>query len=113
MELIILSLTGVLGVGLRYLIGPMFWQGIPLGLLLVNTLGCFGIAYVYSSALFSAFSKMLIAIGFMGGLTTFSSYIWISLEMMKAGQWFLAFVLFSLSHLLGFAAAALGLWVNR
>lgn len=80
--LLLLMLAGGLGSGLRYFIG--LWgrgvvdNGWPLGTLLANLLGAFLIG-VASAALIqgrwlSEEAGLVITTGFLGGLTTFSSF---------------------------------------
>lgn len=61
-----------LGGSLRYFLSLIFNSPYPT--LIANYLGCFGIAAAYKS-LTTTSLKLLIITGFLGGLTTFSSFI--------------------------------------
>jgi CrcB protein len=90
--------------------------GFPLGTLAVNVVGGFliGMALVWFRLHQEATNgRLLIVTGFLGGLTTFSSFSGESLLLLQAGQVPLA-VLHSAAHLLGaLAAVALGWWLGQ
>src|SRR5579884_4281142 len=77
-----ICLAGALGTGARYGIG--LWAGrtlgadFPYGTLIVNVAGCFLIAAVthvaLTTTLISPTLRMTLTTGFMGGLTTYSSF---------------------------------------
>jgi len=57
--------------------------------------------------------RLLWVTGFLGGLTTFSSFSGESLVLLQRGEWALA-VAHALAHLFGsLACAALGFWLAR
>ena len=90
--------------------------GFPLGTLAVNVVGGFliGLALVWFRQHPDQTSGRLFAVtGFLGGLTTFSSFSGESLALLQAGQVPLA-LLHSAAHLLGaLAPVALGWWLGR
>nr|WP_115018910.1 CrcB family protein [Synechococcus sp. UW140] len=57
--------------------------------------------------------QLLLGIGFCGSLTTFSSWMVNSVELIASGQWVEALGLIGLTLGLGVGAAALGFWVGR
>ena len=72
-----ICLAGAAGTGARYLVAlwaaQRFGSSFPYGTLIVNLVGCFGLAAVMHAALTLSWSPTLrsaIAIGFIGGLTT-------------------------------------------
>lgn len=86
--------AGAVGCGLRYLVGvaatarlPM---GFPYGTLIVNLVGSFLIALVMEIAIrntdFSPTLRLAITTGFLGGLTTYSSFNYESSQMLLNGQ---------------------------
>ena len=52
--------------------------------------------------------RLLLAVGVLGGFTTFSSFAWESITHVNDGQWTVALLYIVLSNTLGFAAAILG-----
>lgn len=76
-----ICLAGAAGTGSRYLIGvwtaQRYGSAFPYGTLVVNLVGCFAIAGLMHAALVLAWSptfRAAITIGFLGGLTTYSSF---------------------------------------
>jgi fluoride exporter len=76
-----ICLAGAAGTGCRYLIAQWtaqrFGSAFPYGTLIVNLVGCFAIASVMHAALMLSWSptvRSAITIGFIGGLTTYSSF---------------------------------------
>ena len=90
--------------------------GFPLGTLAVNVVGGFliGVALVWFHLHPEATNgKLLIVTGFLGGLTTFSSFSGESLLLLQSGQVPLA-LLHSAAHLLGaLLAVAIGWWLGQ
>ncbi|WP_371816805.1 fluoride efflux transporter CrcB [Rhizobacter sp. AJA081-3] len=86
------------------------WAGFPLGTLFVNAVGglLIGMALAWFERSPNEMLRLLLVTGFLGGLTTFSSFSAESLLLLQRGQWGLA-AGHSLAHLLGaLACAALG-----
>jgi CrcB protein len=76
-----ICLGGAAGTGARYLIAVwaarQFGSAFPYGTLIVNLSGCFAIAAVMQAAATLSWSPTLraaVTIGFLGGLTTYSSF---------------------------------------
>jgi CrcB protein len=76
-----ICLAGAAGTGARYLVAlwaaQRFGSAFPFGTLIVNLVGCFAIAAVMHAALTLTWSPTIrsaITIGFIGGLTTYSSF---------------------------------------
>ncbi|HEY4068691.1 MAG TPA: fluoride efflux transporter CrcB [Burkholderiaceae bacterium] len=91
------------------------WGGFPLGTLLVNCLGglLIGVALAWFSRSPNELLRLLLVTGFLGGLTTFSSFSGESLVLLQRGQWALAFG-HSAAHLFGsLGCAALGFWLMQ
>ena len=63
--------------------------------LAVNLLGCLAIGLLYGLAesrdWLSNATRWLVLVGFLGSFTTFSTFSWNSFEMMREGQFLLAF----------------------
>ncbi|HLO96665.1 MAG TPA: fluoride efflux transporter CrcB [Burkholderiaceae bacterium] len=91
------------------------WTGFPLGTLLVNVLGGFmiGMALEWFGRMPNEMARLLLVTGFLGGLTTFSSFSGESLSLLQRGDFGLALA-HTLIHVLGsLLAAAAGLALMR
>jgi fluoride exporter len=81
-QFLLVCAAGALGTGMRYLIGLLAARYLgaefPYGTLTVNVVGCFLIAFVMqvglSSTMISPSTRITITTGFIGGLTTYSSF---------------------------------------
>ena len=87
-----ICLGGAAGTGVRYLVALWAAQRLgsafPYGTLFVNLVGCFLISAVMHAALTLAWSPTLrsaIAIGFIGGLTTYSSFNYETSRLLEEG----------------------------
>jgi CrcB protein len=89
-QLILIFLGGGTGSVLRALVAR--WMApfsFPFGTLLVNVLGCFLIGFLYAlfgRQLLSDQSRLVLAVGFCGGFTTFSTFSNESLHLLRSGQ---------------------------
>lgn len=91
------------------------WAGFPLGTLLVNCVGglLIGMALAWFERTPNELLRLLIVTGFLGGLTTFSSFSGESLLLLQRGQYAMALG-HSVAHLLGsLICAALGFGLMR
>jgi CrcB protein len=87
-----ICLAGSAGTGARYLVALWAAQRLgsafPFGTLIVNLVGCFAIAAVMHAALTLSWSPTLrsaITIGFIGGLTTYSSFNYETSRLLEEG----------------------------
>jgi CrcB protein len=87
-----ICLAGAAGTGARYLIAlwtaQRFGSAFPYGTLIVNLVGCFAIAAVMHAALLLSWSptvRSAITIGFIGGLTTYSSFNYETTRLLEEG----------------------------
>ena len=87
-----ICLAGAAGTGTRYLVAlwaaQRFGSAFPYGTLIVNLLGCFGIAAVMHAALALSWSptvRSAVTIGFIGGLTTYSSFNYETTRLLEEG----------------------------
>jgi CrcB protein len=87
-----ICLAGAAGTGTRYLIAlwaaHRFGSAFPFGTLIVNLVGCFAIAAVMHAAVTLSWSPTLrsaITIGFIGGLTTYSSFNYETTRLIEDG----------------------------
>jgi len=118
--LLAIGIGAVLGAWLRWGLGYWLnarWPTLPLGTLVANLAG--GYLIGVAIALFGMhpavppFWRLMFVTGFLGGLTTFSTFSAESLVMLQAGSWRSALI-HSALHLLGsLAAAAVGVTTIR
>ncbi len=120
--LLLVGIGGALGSIGRYagsLYGKRLFptEGFPVGTFLVNILGCFLIGLIYGAAeengRISSEAKLLLATGFCGGFTTFSTFSHESLTLLHGGQYGQLFLYITLSILLGIGFAFVGVWLGR
>ncbi|ACF45250.1 MAG: fluoride efflux transporter CrcB [Prosthecochloris sp.] len=88
---------GFAGASARYLIAvalSSFATGFPMATMLVNVLGCFLIGMIselsLTTSLLPSELRLLLATGFCGGFTTFSSYMYEISALLKDGELFYA-----------------------
>lgn len=115
-----ICLAGAAGTGTRYLVAlwaaQRFGTAFPYGTLLVNLSGCFLIALVMQSAATIAWPPTLrsaITVGFIGGLTTYSSFNYESTRLAQEGASDLAAVNAVVTILGCFIAGWLGVLTSR
>ncbi len=115
-----ICLAGAIGTGARYLIAvwaaQRFGSAFPYGTLLVNLIGCFVIAAVMHLALtlgWSATLRTTITIGFIGGLTTYSSFNYETMRLIEEGALMTAAANLALTLLGGLMAGWLGVVMAR
>lgn len=117
-NILLVIVGGGLGSACRYLFsflaGKCFGNNFPIGTLGVNLIGCFLIGLVFSLAERSVISptiRLLFMTGFLGGLTTFSTYALESSNFMLNGEFLTALsniALNNLGGLLGFSRTLVG-----
>ena len=99
-----------LGSAVQRLSGPFF----PAGTLFVNVVGCFLLGVVMALVpdrpflSTSAETRAFLAIGFLGSFTTFSTFGWETMGLLRDGRVLAAAANAGLSLLLGLAAIWLG-----
>jgi CrcB protein len=115
-----ICVAGAAGTGTRYLIAvwaaQRFGTLFPFGTLIVNIAGCFAIAAVMHAALTLSWSPTLrsaITIGFLGGLTTYSSFNYETTRLLEEGATRTAIVNATATILGAFAAGWLGVLFAR
>jgi CrcB protein len=120
-RLLWVCLGGAVGTGARYLVslwaGQRFGTVFPWGTFIVNVTGCFLIGLLMQVALsvasFPVNLRFALTTGFLGGLTTYSSFTWETTQLAQDGARGAALMNFALTTVAGFGAAVLGLMVAR
>ncbi len=117
---LLVFIGGGIGSVLRYLISKSFntyFAYFYLGTFLVNILGCLFIGLIlglsFKGNYLSENQILILATGFCGGFTTFSTFAFEKHALLTAGELFhFSFYLIS-SIVVGIAAVALGLWLAK
>jgi CrcB protein len=120
-KLLLVCAGGAIGSGARYLVGTWAGQawgsGFPWGTLIVNLVGSFLIGVVMVLGLetgaLSVDARMFLAVGVMGGFTTYSSFNHETLSLAQRGQWGLAAAYVGVTLLGGWLAGLAGLLLAR
>ena len=117
---LIVCAGSAVGGGARYLVsmwaGERFGTAFPYGTLIVNLVGCFLITLVMHVAAATQMSmnlRLLLTTGFMGGLTTYSSFDFETTTLFQNGSHGSASLNLVLTVGGCFAAGLLGLLVGR
>ncbi len=116
-----ICLGGAIGTGVRYLVG--LWAGerfsspLSFATLVVNVAGCFLIALVMHVAIklgaFPVTLRLALTTGFMGGLTTYSSFNYETSKLLAEGAPHLAAVNVGVTLIACLAAGFLGVVAAR
>lgn len=117
----LLALAGAAGTlsrfGISTLSVRLFGTAFPFGTLAVNLAGCFLFGWFWALAaerrLVGDEARLIILTGFLGGLTTFSSFAFESSDLLRKNQWGLAALNVLLENGLGIAAVFAGLALGR
>lgn len=120
-QLVYIALFGALGCLTRYLLSGWAYQllgrGFPYGTLVVNVTGAFliGLAMEFSirSALVPPALRVAFTIGFLGGLTTFSTFSFETFRLLEEGAFVIAFLNVIISVITCLACTWLGIVVAR
>ena len=98
-------------------------EGFPLGTFSANLLGCFVIGVIacflssseslHETLLMPEHYRLLLAVGFCGGFTTYSSFVLELTAMWHRNEFVMPFVYFAATTIGGFAAFYLGLALTR
>lgn len=112
---------GAVGASLRYLVSGLVYQRLgtsfPYGTLAVNVVGCFLIGLVMSVTedrfIINQNFRLFLTVGMFGGFTTFSTYSYESLVLLRDGQGVYAIMNLAGSVVAGLAAVYLGSVAGR
>ena len=116
-----LFLGGGAGTIARYIFSGCVYQWLgprfPFGTLAVNLLGCFLIGFfavlIEEKFMFSPEVRLLITVGFLGGFTTFSTFIFETASLIRDGQTLTAFVNILASVCIGFLVFRFGVLLGE
>ena len=125
-NLLLVFIGGGLGAVCRYIstthIGALFGTYFPFGTLFVNTLGSLLMGFIMGSLIFltektglrlAEPARLLLTVGFLGGVTTCSSFSRETVTLLEGGSFFYAAMNIAANLGLCFLAAFLGLSLAR
>jgi CrcB protein len=118
---LLITLGGGLGTLLRYLTSVLAarWLGteFPYGTLIVNLSGAFVIGLVQAlsteALLIPDTTRLFLTTGMMGGLTTYSTFSYETVQLVERGSWHLAGLNVVVTTALCLALCVLGMGVGR
>ncbi len=121
LEILLVAVGGGIGSTTRYLVSnwaaERFGAGFPYGTLIVNVVGCFIIGafmtMVTERFIVSPYWRLLFTVGFVGGMTTFSSFSYETLHLLEYADGMTAFYNMGLNLILGFLATWMGIGAAR
>ncbi len=115
-----IGIAGAIGATARYLLGRLVAERthsqLPWGTLLINISGAFLIGLVFTATthhLLSTAEQSILATGFLGGYTTFSTMSWEGTQLLRGRSYRLSVVYLSSSVILGLTAVTLGFALGR
>jgi CrcB protein len=121
MQVVWIGLAGALGTLARYFVSVWaaraIGTGFPYGTLIVNVVGCFliaAIAYVAAATtLLSSSMRVTLMTGFVGGLTTYSSFNFETTRLFQERAWTQGFLNVGVTLALCFVSGLLGITAAR
>jgi len=114
--LLIIGSGSFIGGVARYIVSRFIQNGVissfPFGTIVVNIIGCFLIGLIYGISergnMMNAEWRIFLTVGFCGGFTTFSTFAYENVSLLRDGNFFLFALYTSLSVFLGLLATYLG-----
>lgn len=118
--ILLVAAGGALGAICRYgiatLAARLFGSGFAWGTLLVNLAGCLLIGVIYAvvdqRAVPGPGARLFFMTGFLGALTTFSTYALESVQFARVGEYGPFLTNLAANNLGGIAFALIGLWIG-
>lgn len=119
-DILWVSIGAVLGANLRYgisrLLGRLTQADFPFATLTVNVTGSLllGMFFMWARHRMDLDLRwrLLIAVGFCGGYTTFSSLAWETLDLFQKGRWGAGVANLAINNLVGLAAVVAGAYLG-
>lgn len=121
MQILYIGIFGALGCIARYLVSGWTYnlvgKDLPYGTLAVNLIGSFLLGLLMTTSLRSTLLtpelRMGLAVGFMGGFTTFSTFSFETMRLIEEGSFAAAGLNVLLNVLVCLTAAGLGIYLAR
>ena len=119
MNIILICLGGSLGALSRFYLSNLFDKTdgaeIPLGIFIVNFLGCFilGLSYNLVNSDLEKILTPFLFVGFLGAFTTFSAFSKESLDLINSGNFSMALFYIVISIFSCLSATWLGMYIMK
>lgn len=121
MRLLIIGIGGFLGAIARYLVSgwvsALDGSRFPLGTLTVNLVGSFVLGFFYiimtDRLTIDPYWRLIVAVGFIGAFTTFSTFTYETVKLVESGAFALALANITISLIGGLTAVYLGVVLAR
>ena len=121
LKILAVAVGGSIGATTRYLVSTWaaerFGASFPYGTLIVNVVGCFIIGAFMTITterfIVNPYWRLLITVGFVGGLTTFSSFSYETFRLVDDADMTMALYNVGLNLVLGFLATWIGIGTAR
>jgi CrcB protein len=101
----------------QQVVSKFFPSPLPYGTLAVNIVGCFLIGLIFGLSdrgnILNSEWRLFLTTGFCGGFTTFSTFSYESINLLRDGEFFMLALYVVLSILVGFASTYLGLLITK
>ena len=119
-KLALIAVGGALGTLCRYGLHEagvaLFGRTMSVGVLVANVVGCLLLGFLGTLAveradMLSDELRLALTVGFLGGLTTFSTFAYDTMTHAQDGRWSHAALNVALNLVLGLAAAVVGWWL--
>jgi fluoride exporter len=119
--ILLISLGAIVGANFRYFVGQyaakLIPSSVPYGTLIINTTGSFILAlflvWTTERVLADPRWRLIIAVGFCGGYTTFSSYAYETFALFEQGQWLACIANIAANNVLCLVGTILGAMLAR
>ena len=120
-EVVFVALAGAFGALSRWSLSTvaarLLGTSFPFGTLVVNLLGCLLLGFIMHIALNTDIIppsiRLAVSVGFLGALTTFSTFSYETIRLIQDGSWSLAVANIAFNLLLGLGAVLIGLALAR
>lgn len=120
-NLLLIAIGGAIGSVARYLLSMFVLRAtgtlFPLGTLVVNAIGCFAFGLIAGAAeqrvALPPQARAFIFVGILGGFTTFSSYAFESVALIRGGEVLWASINIAGQVVIGIAGVAAGMAMMR
>jgi fluoride exporter len=120
-KFLLISAGAILGANARYWLGDWAAQkwgaAFPFGTLIINLSGSLILGFFMTLAterlMLDPRWRLLVAVGFLGAYTTFSTYTYESFNLLAKGQWLPGLINLVGSTLLGVIAVGLGVFLGK